>query len=267
MIFYIKTVNNISWALLISIFIVGCNKKPCDDILCLNNGECVDGTCICPDGFSGDRCEIILSTFGCANTDAQITSGVAGTLVEPNVTLTEGALVSVSPANFSSINGNYNLTITAPEGYNNAGANIVCTVSAVAIPCETNNCESLNGVNSFVSSWNNAYWQIGNGYFGNGFAIQQGNYGGFIEFTNSNPNTTKISFWTKTTDNQNRVPDVTLNNVLYNTFMINGSAYGNNWMQLETESFPAGYYNVKINFPDVSHTSYIYIDEIEFWCF
>jgi hypothetical protein len=29
----------------------------CDDIDCLNGGVCINGTCDCPDGFSGPRCE------------------------------------------------------------------------------------------------------------------------------------------------------------------------------------------------------------------
>lgn len=39
---------------------------PCATVACLNGGDCVDGTCICPDGFCGDFCEL-----ECAN-DAKI---------------------------------------------------------------------------------------------------------------------------------------------------------------------------------------------------
>ncbi|MGB1318877.1 MAG: DUF5074 domain-containing protein, partial [Flavobacteriales bacterium] len=39
-----------------------CNQpESCDDVICQNNGICVEGTCECPDGFSGPNCEI--STF------------------------------------------------------------------------------------------------------------------------------------------------------------------------------------------------------------
>ncbi len=39
------------------VFIVlfGCNN-PCDNVSCLNGGICVDGTCNCPDGFTGEDC-------------------------------------------------------------------------------------------------------------------------------------------------------------------------------------------------------------------
>jgi hypothetical protein len=34
------------------------NQDSCEDVSCLNNGVCVEGTCICPEGFSGPNCEI-----------------------------------------------------------------------------------------------------------------------------------------------------------------------------------------------------------------
>ena len=37
---------------------VSCKGKPCKDVECLNGGVCIESTCKCPDGFSGDRCEI-----------------------------------------------------------------------------------------------------------------------------------------------------------------------------------------------------------------
>ena len=34
------------------------NQDACEDVNCLNGGVCVEGDCICPDGFSGPNCEI-----------------------------------------------------------------------------------------------------------------------------------------------------------------------------------------------------------------
>ena len=36
-----------------------CKQDKCKDIICTNGGSCSDGTCICPDGYSGPRCEIV----------------------------------------------------------------------------------------------------------------------------------------------------------------------------------------------------------------
>lgn len=40
---------------------IGCEpsfSNECENIICYNNGNCVKGICICPDGYSGDSCEI-----------------------------------------------------------------------------------------------------------------------------------------------------------------------------------------------------------------
>ena len=48
--------------LIIIIFIIpGCGPdtlpSPCENITCFNNGECLHGTCICEDGYTGDSCQ------------------------------------------------------------------------------------------------------------------------------------------------------------------------------------------------------------------
>jgi hypothetical protein len=36
----------------------GCKNDPCEGIECLNEGNCLNGECYCPDGYSGVNCEI-----------------------------------------------------------------------------------------------------------------------------------------------------------------------------------------------------------------
>lgn len=45
---------------IIMLCLFACNDDPCESINCLNGGECVEGTCICPDGFTGENCDIII---------------------------------------------------------------------------------------------------------------------------------------------------------------------------------------------------------------
>lgn len=36
-----------------------CKQDKCKDISCQNGGSCSNGRCICPDGYSGTRCEVV----------------------------------------------------------------------------------------------------------------------------------------------------------------------------------------------------------------
>lgn len=51
------------FAITVSIFTTvtytACKQDKCKDVTCKNGGSCSDGTCICPDGYSGTRCETI----------------------------------------------------------------------------------------------------------------------------------------------------------------------------------------------------------------
>lgn len=43
--------------------LASCKKDPCDDITCLNGGACIDGSCNCPEGYSGAQCETFDACF------------------------------------------------------------------------------------------------------------------------------------------------------------------------------------------------------------
>ena len=38
------------------LLLTSCVKDPCSDVLCLNNGTCLDGTCLCQDWYEGANC-------------------------------------------------------------------------------------------------------------------------------------------------------------------------------------------------------------------
>ncbi|MBX7142800.1 MAG: calcium-binding EGF-like domain-containing protein [Chitinophagales bacterium] len=40
-----------------AMFFNACESDPCKDVICQNQGTCVDGTCQCADGYEGTNCE------------------------------------------------------------------------------------------------------------------------------------------------------------------------------------------------------------------
>jgi hypothetical protein len=50
-----KNIYLIASLMAFSLF-VSCNEDPCDNVNCLNNGFCVNGTCDCPVNYTGPTC-------------------------------------------------------------------------------------------------------------------------------------------------------------------------------------------------------------------
>lgn len=70
------------------VLISSCKKKPtCDGVVCINGGTCADGTCSCPPGYEGSRCE----TKKVADFSGQYIGGdICPVLGNQNYTLTIG---------------------------------------------------------------------------------------------------------------------------------------------------------------------------------
>ncbi len=49
-------------------FFNSCSEKPCE-LECLNGGKCIDGTCFCPNGFTGENCSTPVDSLIVTNTD------------------------------------------------------------------------------------------------------------------------------------------------------------------------------------------------------
>lgn len=59
----------LGFTIVVSLFMSSCTEpdfdynvttyyRPCENVYCLNGGSCLDGRCICPDGYEGESCEI-----------------------------------------------------------------------------------------------------------------------------------------------------------------------------------------------------------------
>lgn len=138
-------------------------------------------------------------------------------------------------------------------------------------PCSIINCETLSNTTTYVDKIlpsSSTAWYIGSGYLGNGFALTQSCYGGYIEFSKNITSLSKMTFWTKSINPgyPNRTPIVTVDGIISNTTMINGSSDYTYWMQLETQNILSGNHTIRINFTHISTYYSYYIDQIEIWC-
>ena len=51
-----KNMKNITRSLIVVVLFITSCSDPCEDIICLNGGMCIDGTCDCPEGWTGIDC-------------------------------------------------------------------------------------------------------------------------------------------------------------------------------------------------------------------
>ncbi len=93
---YLK--NILFLMLLAGLFMSSCRNE-CDDVVCLNNGICINGDCDCPPGFEGEFCEEFSRDKILGNFD--VSSNCVGDSAETN---TWAIAASASAANEVLIN-------------------------------------------------------------------------------------------------------------------------------------------------------------------
>ena len=137
------------------------------DVNVPNNGDYSNGgsTITC---FVQSTGTTTLPSFNCDDAQAYIFGNPSNASVGDVVAAgtTNGTYVSVSPSTYQAGTNTYNITITAPSGYSNAGSNITCGVSygPVADPCDT--CGHANS-----GSYNSGINSDGTHYYGQPFSL------------------------------------------------------------------------------------------------
>lgn len=121
--FTLVAVSAFSFLALIAIVFSSCEKqeqnfgpttfyKPCEDVFCLNGGSCLDGNCICANGFEGPEC-------GTRSVDKFIGTYDAFDDCYQNAQVSYSASISTdfSPANELTLNGFGTLCTNALTAY------------------------------------------------------------------------------------------------------------------------------------------------------
>lgn len=158
--------------------------------------------------------------------------------------------------------------------------NLTVSPDLTPVLISTNNCSSLNGINSSYTYWTGTVytttpWLVFNNGFLNEY-IKADNpsltgtdaLGGFIEFQYTFTNNGFIKLWVKTPNpgSNNIIPQLYIDGVLQTTpQIIGGSISSFDWMQIQTVNIPAGAHTIKFLWPQVSQFYYYSVDEIEFW--
>ena len=100
LIFKKKTMNKI-YALLVCLLLMASScKDPCKDVNC-NNGACLEGTCLCDDGYEGVNCDkeerdkFVGSWLGEIDCGEQLGENEASFIVEKDPSNTSGLLFSL----------------------------------------------------------------------------------------------------------------------------------------------------------------------------
>jgi hypothetical protein len=100
-----------------------CNGDACADVVCSNGGSCVDGTCACPTGYEGTKCETesrtkFTKSWACSDITGSAPALVYNCVISNGVNVTSVIISNTFSSNFfantisATVNGN---TITIPQ--------------------------------------------------------------------------------------------------------------------------------------------------------
>lgn len=130
-----------------------CNKDECKDVVCLNGGNCVSGTCQCPTGYEGSTCEVLtrdkfigtyVGTETCSIGSDNYTMTVTTNSNNIMITLTNlynqgfTALGTVSGANTFTLSGSQGTTSYTGTGTLNG--NQITVQYSITSPIANNTC-------------------------------------------------------------------------------------------------------------------------------
>ncbi len=75
---HILVTTLLTLGLFTAITYIACNKDRCHNVVCLNGGACDDGSCTCPTGFEGSRCQTAIRDRFIANFNGNDSCTVVG---------------------------------------------------------------------------------------------------------------------------------------------------------------------------------------------
>ena len=138
-----RTIFKILPFILTILIFIGCSSEDaCESITCLNEGECIDGTCECTLGYEGETCEIEsiakfvgnyeLASETCGNFEAGF-----------EIVEVENSVIDLTIIIQSNNGGTFedDLTLTTATSFSNGSGSVTGTYSEESIVLTIGGCE------------------------------------------------------------------------------------------------------------------------------
>lgn len=127
-------------------------------------------------------------------------------------------------------------------------------------------CESLSGISTFVdqvSPSNPMFWEVLNGYSGNGYGVIGSCYGAYIEYLQNFSGNSYLEFYCKAFQMgySNLTPVVTIDGMALTTTLLNTNTTGS-YIKLRTSNINPGNHVVRIEYGHTGMYYQYFIDEI-----